>query len=369
MKQDNLNITATDLRGLLETGKDIFVLDVRPLNERSEWQIPGSVHLDAYQRLNDNDLTVMEGIDIPLNKKVITVCAAGRTSMMAAQELRNKGIEAYSLAGGMKAWSLAWNTARLEYPELGFEILQVRRTGKGCLSYILYSKGCAVIIDPSLNVEVYEQLLEDHDLKLKYVIETHTHADHLSRAHLLAEKFNAELLLPGHSKVAFDHRSVYDNDTITLQSLSIRAIYTPGHTYDSMSYLANDRLLFTGDTLFTDSIGRPDLKSSPEETKMKTSALFHSLRRILSLPENLIVLPGHTNKPVEFDNVVLQTTIAQAKDQISILKLDEDEFITMVLIKLPPTPENYMAIVASNIFGEPILDTALESGANRCSLN
>ena len=195
MEGNGLTVNADELRTWLEEKEPVVVLDVRPKEQREEWKIPGSIYVDAYQRLKANDPTVLDEISIPGNTKVVTVCAAGRTSKIAARELRKKGIEAYSLEGGMKAWSMAWNKAELKLEDV--QLIQVRRTGKGCLSYIIASKGLALIIDPSLPIDDYEKILKEKNLQLKYILETHIHADHLSRAKLLAEKYNAELFLPG----------------------------------------------------------------------------------------------------------------------------------------------------------------------------
>ena len=122
MDNKDLTVSTDELRTMLENKERVVVLDVRPKEQREEWKIPGSIYIDAYKRLNANDPTVLDEVEIPANTKVVTVCAAGRTSQMAANELRKKGIEAYSLKDGMKGWSLAWNIAYRQFD--GFEIWQ-----------------------------------------------------------------------------------------------------------------------------------------------------------------------------------------------------------------------------------------------------
>ena len=117
------------LRSLLEQMTAVTVLDVRPTEERAEWFIPGSVHVDAYEALRAGDTSALAELELPKGVPVVTVCAKGRTSAIATRALRDRGIEAYSLAGGMKAWSLAWNTADLSAQNAS--LMQVRRTGKG----------------------------------------------------------------------------------------------------------------------------------------------------------------------------------------------------------------------------------------------
>src|ERR1051326_7958513 len=101
------------LRTWLEEGRPVTILDVRPAAERAEWAIPGSLHVDAYDALNAHDPAALAAIDVPSDQPVVTVCAAGKTSQIAAEQLAARGVEVMSLEGGMKAWSLAWNTAEV----------------------------------------------------------------------------------------------------------------------------------------------------------------------------------------------------------------------------------------------------------------
>jgi len=116
---------------MLERGERVTVVDVRKGEDHAEWSIPGSVHVDAYDALNAGDERAMEGLDLPEGTPVVTVCGRGRSSAVAADQLRRRGHEAFSLEGGMKAWSLAWNTADVPLPGTRAEVMQVRRTGKG----------------------------------------------------------------------------------------------------------------------------------------------------------------------------------------------------------------------------------------------
>jgi glyoxylase-like metal-dependent hydrolase (beta-lactamase superfamily II)/rhodanese-related sulfurtransferase len=368
MENQHLSITAGQLRDWLEINKNVVILDVRPIEQRQEWYIPGSIHVDAYQSLNANDPTVLDEISIPQNVPVVTVCGAGRTSTIAAKELRKKGVEAFSLEGGMKAWSTAWNTATFSFG--AFEVIQFRRTGKGCLSYMLISDREAIVIDASLPVEVYEKILSEQRLSLKFTIDTHIHADHISRSKQLAEKLNVPFYLPLQDKVIFNYKPIIENAKLTAGDVSITAIHTPGHTLESTCYLVDDKILFTGDTLFIDGIGRPDLKASTAETKHKASLLYNSLQRLMAMNANIIVLPGHTNKPVDFNKVPIQASLGTIKKNVTMLRLGEDEFVRALLERIPPTPTNYLSIVEKNISGEFAgINTAdLEAGANRCSI-
>jgi glyoxylase-like metal-dependent hydrolase (beta-lactamase superfamily II) len=362
-------IDAGKLREWLDTGEPVFVLDVRPSAQREEWKIPGSYYIDAYKQLNEGDESILNEIKVPEHAKVITVCAAGRTSLLASDALRKKGMEAYSLEGGMKAWSKAWNTAEKKFKN--FDVLQVRRTGKGCLSYIISSNGEAVIIDASLPVEIYVNLLSEQGLRLKYVIETHIHADHLSRSKDIAEYFRVPLYLPVRNRVEFMHKKILSDSIFPIGSITLKTISTPGHTRESVSFYIENSILFTGDTLFTNGVGRPDLKASEEESRAKAVQLYQSLKKIMLLPDDVLILPAHTNKPVEFDHEMIFTSIGRVKKDIPLLQLAENNFVNMVLQKIPPTPANYLSIVGKNISGHFSEAEAneLEAGANRCAVS
>ncbi len=116
---------------MLERGERVTVVDVRKEEDHAEWSIPGSVHVDAYDALNSGDDGAMEGMELPEGALVVTVCGRGRSSAVAAEQLRGQGYEALSLEGGMKAWSLVWNTAEVPLPGVSAEVMQMRRTGKG----------------------------------------------------------------------------------------------------------------------------------------------------------------------------------------------------------------------------------------------
>ena len=362
-------IDTNTLRTWLETGKEVSILDVRPIQEKTEWFIPGSIYINAYDKLKAKSPDALHGLHLDRTIPVVTVCASGKTSLIAAGMLTEDGFQAFSLQGGMKGWSLSWNTAKLSFPAL--EIIQFRRTGKGCLSYIISSSNEAIVVDASLPIEAYEDVLRKYKLKLKHVIETHIHADHLSRSKQLAETNNVTLHLPVPNKVAFDFIPVNEATVFQIGNIKIKAIQTPGHTLESLCYLVNDKVLLTGDTLFINGVGRPDLKANNEEATQKTRMLYQSLHKLLALDENIIVLPAHSSKPVDFDNNPVQATIGSIRQNVSMLKLSEEEFINTVLQRIPPTPENYLAIVEKNINGDfsDINPVDLEAGANRCAIN
>jgi glyoxylase-like metal-dependent hydrolase (beta-lactamase superfamily II)/rhodanese-related sulfurtransferase len=362
------SIDAESLRDMLERGEPVTVLDVRPEDQRVEWQIPGSVHFDAYEALKAKDPSAMEEADLPRSLPVVTVCGAGNASVIAAEQLRSRGFEAYSLEGGMKAWSVAWNAAEVSVPDTEVRIVQLRRTGKGCLSYLIGSDGEAAVVDAALAPEVYRSLADSQGWKVTRVLDTHVHADHLSRSKKLAELAGATLYLPEEAPVSYPYSSIEDGRAIEIGRSRLEAIRTPGHTRESTCYLLDGRVLFTGDTLFLSGVGRPDLEATPEQAKEKARALYRSLLRLLDLPSETIVLPGHTDGPVSFDGEPISADLAQVRRNVALLHEDEEAFVKKVAGRASPTPTNHERIVGFNRSGEtPEEDpTELEAGANRC---
>ena len=158
----------------------------------------------------------------------------------------------------MKAWSLAWNTAVVPLEDRSARVIQVRRTGKGCLSYLIGAGEEAFVIDASLDPHIYLDLARSHEWQITSVFDTHIHADHLSRSRQLAQMSGAKLFLPDQQRVSFPFTAMRDGDTLAIPHLMLTALRTPGHTPESTSYLLNNAILLTGDTLFPTSIGRPE---------------------------------------------------------------------------------------------------------------
>ena len=364
-------IEVDELRAMLEAREPVTVLDGRAAEDRAEWVIPGSVHVDAYAALQAGDPTALADVAMPRDAPVVTVCGAGKVSLVAMEQLQARGYDARSLAGGMKAWSLAWNTGEVPVPGSRATVIQVRRTGKGCLSYLVGSDDQAVVIDAALEPRVYTALAAERGWTITRVLDTHVHADHLSRSRQLAEMTGATLSLPEQDRVSYPFDPVRDGDALRVGGARLVALRSPGHTPESTSYLLEGRALFSGDTLFLAGVGRPDLEASAEEARVRARLLHASLRRLTALPAETIVLPGHTSEPVPFDGQPITATLGEVVDRVRALHLPEDEFVEAILGRIPPTPPNHARIVALNEAGElPEGDpTDLEAGANRCAVS
>lgn len=367
MEEDS--ITVVTLQEKLNKKEPVFIIDVRPLDQRQEWRIAESTHVDAYKQLNAGDETAFDLVEVPPNSSVVTVCAAGRTSLLAAELLRRKGIPAHSLAGGMKAWNYAWNLAEFSLPT-GVKIIQVRRPAKGVLSYLVGSQNDAIVIDASLNPEIYVNIAWQNGWTIKYALDTHIHADYVSRTRDLAKASGTKHGLIDKANVDFEFMPLSDGETIQFGSMGLQVMHTPGHTWESTTFRIDDYAIFTGDTLFIDSVGRPDLKAERPEAIKRAKALFHSLKKLLSLNSSILVLPAHTSNTVSFDGKLVGESISNVRQKVNLVNMTESEFVEYALSKIPPAPPNYVTIAGLNkkgsYDGQELAE--LEAGGNHCAI-
>lgn len=215
---------------------------------------------------------------------------------------------------------------------------------------------------------MYVWLAEGRGWRIAHVLDTHVHADHLSRSRRLAELVGATLHMPEEAPVSYPFSPLEDGDALGVGSATLEAVTTPGHTPESTSYLLDGRALFSGDTLFLSAVGRPDLDTTPEGSRERARDLYRSLRRLLALGPKTLVLPGHTGEPVAFDGEPVCAPISEVRDNVRVLR--EDAFVEEIAGRDSPTPSHFERIVELNRAGEaPEGDvTELEAGANRCAV-
>jgi hydroxyacylglutathione hydrolase len=223
----------------------------------------------------------------------------------------------------------------------------------GCLahaSYLIGSDGEAAIVDPQRDVDQYIKEAEANDLKIKYVIETHLHADFVSGHRELAARTGAEIVFSEKAEATFAHRAVREDDEITIGRVVLRFIETPGHTPESVSVLIIDteksnepQKVLTGDTLFIGDVGRPDLAGGKGYTpQMMAGMMYESLhQKLLTLSDEVEVYPAHGAGSMCGRNMSKETssTIGEQKKVNYALKpMSKDEFIRMMTSELPAAP-------------------------------
>ncbi len=355
-------ITAAELASRLGTDDEPFLLDVREPHEVAEWAIPGVVNIP----LGDLDRRLAE---IPSDRPVVAVCASGNRSGVATAALAAAGLDVANLVGGMAAWSKVYDAAVVELD--GAQVVQVRRRAKGCLSYVVGAGDQAFVVDPSIDVDVYLQVAGQLGWEITRVFDTHLHADHLSGARDLADATGASLHLNPADTFEFAFEPLRDGDRFVLPGgaeLSVAALHTPGHTEGSTIFFIGDAVL-SGDTLFVDGVGRPDLAERAEEFARN---LHRSLRdRVLKLPDDVTVLPAHYGDGVPVrPGEPVAASLGSLRATVDPLGLDEEAFVAWAVARTTERPPNYVSIIGANMGrGQtpPALLQHLEAGPNRCS--
>ena len=366
-------MTPQDLRDRLEAGDAIAVMDIRESDEFADWHIHGSINVPMYNAIASGRHDVVNASigDVPKDKTVVAVCRMGNTSRVAAQVLGEMGYDAYSLVGGMRGWSSAWTEAKVPLKS-GKTLIQVRRNGKGCFSYIFGSNGECGVVDPSVNEKVYLQLAKREGFKITHVLETHVHADHISRARELAELADAALCLPTNDRVSFDYTKIDDGSKLDVGGFKVTVVATPGHTGESVCFDLDGEALLSGDTIFLEAIGRPDLEKGDEGAAEGARKLYASLHdKVLKLSGDMIVAPGHTSEPIGFDGKPLVDTLAAITPRVQLLKADKDSFVKQIVDGIGAKPPNFQMVIAINEGKSALgwLDPLeLEAGPNRCAV-
>jgi glyoxylase-like metal-dependent hydrolase (beta-lactamase superfamily II) len=359
------DLEAAELAARLGTANEPFVVDVREPDEFAAWSIPSAVNIPL------GELAVRAS-DVPEGREVVTVCASGSRSSAAAETLSRTGRRVANLAGGMAAWGMVYDAVTLELENV--VVVQVRRRGKGCLSYLVGASDEAFVVDPSADIGVHVRLADEHGWSISRVFDTHLHADHLSGARALCDATGASLHLNPADTFDFSYLPLNDGDRFELPdgvSFQVSAMHTPGHTRGSTVYVLADRVLLSGDTLFVESVGRPDLADRAQEF---AHDLYRSLHdKVLALPGETLVLPAHYG-----DEVVVRSdqpvgaTLGELRQALAPLSYDEDAFVSWATAHSVARPPNYIEIVEANM-GRTSLSLAslrqLEIGPNRCAVS
>ena len=253
----------------------------------------------------------------------------------------------------------------------------------GCLAqgaYYIESNGEVAIIDPLREVQDYIERAEKNKAKIRYIFETHFHADFVSGHLTLAEKTGGIIVFGPNAKTKFDSHIAFDGEVFKVGDITITAIHTPGHTMESTTYLLKDKngkdiAIFTGDTLFLGDVGRPDLAQKSNMSQEDLAAtLFDSLRtKIMPLADDITVYPAHGAGSACGKNLSKETvgTLGDQKQHNYALRQDmtKEEFIKEVTDGLLPPPAYFPLNVALNKEGYKSIDEVIKTGAKALSVN
>jgi glyoxylase-like metal-dependent hydrolase (beta-lactamase superfamily II)/rhodanese-related sulfurtransferase len=348
----------------LDQDRRLFLLDVREPDEFAAWHIPGAVNIPL------GELDSRRG-EIAAGRHVVAVCAVGTRATQGARELAATGTPAGVLIGGMAAWGHAYESVEADLT--GATVVQVRRRGKGCLSYVVGADESCVVIDPSIDVERYLDIARRHGFAITHVFDTHLHADHISGAREIAGRTGAELVLNPADPFTYDFTAITDGLRVPIGRrlhLEVAAVAAPGHTEGSTVYRLGDAAVFTGDTLFLESVGRPDLADQAESY---AHLLYRSLHDIvLPLSDDILVLPAHYGESVAVRYGELVTRpLGELRASLPALALSEADFVSWAVAHVTDRPPNYREIVRFNA-GTSDLGVGeladLELGPNNCAI-
>ncbi|WP_458187257.1 MBL fold metallo-hydrolase [Haladaptatus sp. NG-WS-4] len=372
-------ITAEELKEKVDAGDDVTILDVRMESDFEEWRIEGdsvtNINIPYFEFLADEpDEELFE--EVPEDEHVTVLCAKGGASEYVAGLLKERGFDVDHLESGMNGWASIY-----EYHELDTEsdatIAQYQRPSSGCLGYLVVSGGEAAVVDPlRAFTDTYVQDARALGADLKYAIDTHIHADHISGVRTLAEENGAEAVIPAAAEgrgVDYDieYTTVEDGEELSVGETSVEVIHTPGHTTGMTSYLVDD-VLFTGDGLFTESVARPDLEEGDEGAPEAAGMLYDTLQnKVLTLPDDTYVAPAHfSDAATPRDDGTYTATIGELVDTMGALSMERDEFVEFILSDMPPRPANYVDIIETNLGVKDADDDEafeLELGPNNCA--
>jgi glyoxylase-like metal-dependent hydrolase (beta-lactamase superfamily II) len=370
-------INALQLHEKMNSGKPIFILDVRNSDEYQDWKIEGtnveSINIPYFDFLEDNENNYK---DLPADKEIIVICAKGGGSLMVAEMLDEKGYKVSNLEKGMVEWSQFYAPETVVLAD-NMKLIQVNRLAKGCLSYMVISDGKALIVDPGRHTEEYLRIAEQENATIETIMDTHCHADHISGGPELAAKTGAAYYIASgemqDSEIPYEPLEKHEYVEVGAVNVKILAMPTPGHTPGSTSFLVNDQYLLSGDTIFVGGLGRPDLGGKAREW---AQSLYETVMTTISdLSDDILVLPSHFADVEEINaNGFVGAMLGEIRSNNDIMRTEDREQFTerVVAGSEYATPPNYEQIIGIN---RGVVDvsteeaTELEIGPNRCAVH
>jgi hydroxyacylglutathione hydrolase len=258
--------------------------------------------------------------------------------------------------------------------------MDIRQLYTGCLSeaaYFISSNGEAAVIDPLRDIDTYLQMAEEKKVKIKYIFETHFHADFVSGHVELSQKTGAPIIYGPGTNAGFKVHVAKDGEEFAVGNLKIKALHTPGHTLESTCYLLHNEegapyCLFTGDTLFVGDVGRPDLFSGNLSKEELAGMMYESLQnKVKPLADNIIVYPAHGPGSSCGKNLgpeTFSTIGAQKATNYALQEMTKEEFIKVVTTGLTAPPAYFPINARINKEGYKNLDAVFEHALKPLSI-
>ncbi|MBI1730732.1 MBL fold metallo-hydrolase [Candidatus Acetothermia bacterium] len=388
-------ITIDQLKEQLDEGQEFLFFDVRPREEHQRWKLEArgdQRELNVpYREMapqggqNDPIGTIQKYVksklsnELSQDREIITLCAQGISSEDVTQALVGLGFRAKTLIGGMSSWGLFYEFKPV-IESKALSLYQVSRPARGCLGYVVASGSKAIVIDPLRHTEPYLDFAQEKSLKIEAVLDTHGHADHISGGRALADAVGVHYFLHPYDAIhpidvlpaTIDFEYLRDGQELSVGDIRIEALHIPGHTLGNIAFRVNQKYLITGDSIFISSIARPDLGGRGD---LWAPIHYRSLTRLLALPDQILVLPGHFSKPAEANGdglyVASLGSLKATNEGLQIVRRGEKAFVEYILKNLPEFPPQYIEIKRVNAgLLKPDEDKAseLELGRNICAL-
>ncbi|HIQ36649.1 MAG TPA: MBL fold metallo-hydrolase [Desulfocapsa sulfexigens] len=366
---------AKDLFQWLTDKEDILVLDVRNQKDFSRFQVESPypfnmLNISYYDFMEIEDASVAK---VPKEHAVRIVCAKEGSAKYVGEILVKHGFEDVRyLTGGIKTWGNLLVPKALHEGE-DYSLYQFIRPGKASCGYGLCSGREMMIFDPSRNIDFYLDFAKSRDCKIIKTFETHLQADYIAGSRQIAEQTGADFF----GGIDFDgtkagHKPVSDNEVHTFSNggPEVKVLLTPGHTPGSLTFIVDNTYMISGDTVFIQSIGRPDLGGQVDQWAV---LLFNTIKQLAKLDDSLLVLPGHymdwneANKDLLF---CLSFKEVKKRNEEVFAITEENVFIRYIKDNMREQPPEYALIRLANANTEQYdidKQEELDLGKNECA--
>ncbi|MBU0947049.1 MAG: MBL fold metallo-hydrolase [Proteobacteria bacterium] len=367
---------AKDLFQWLTNKEDILVLDVRNNKDFSRFQVESPypfdmINVSYYDFMEIEEESVAK---VAQDRAIRIVCAKEGSAKYVGEILVKYGFaDVRYLSGGIKTWGNLL-VPKLLRREEDYSLYQFIRPGKASCSYGLCSEAEMMLFDPSRNIEFYFDFAKSQGCKIIKTFETHLQADYIAGSRMIAEKTGAEFWAnqSDFKAAKTNHKPLTDGEShrFSKGGPEVKVMFTPGHTPGSTTYLIDNKFMLSGDTIFIQSIGRPDLGGKAVEWAI---VLFDTLQKIKKLDDKLLILPGHYMDWSEAtEDLLFSLPIGQAKERNKeIYSISNVEgFIQFIQDNMRPQPPEYGTIRLANANLEQFeaeKQEELDLGKNECA--
>ncbi len=364
-------------------GEAFTLIDTRQAESFDGWHLPGAENIpfDPTEGFTARHRSAVA--EVADGDQVVVVCGKGLTSTPFGIHLDDVGFDDVTVVqGGMEAVSTVHENVEIT-DQTDIYIEQFQRRATGCLSYLIGdpTTGEAVVVDPTRQVDTLLAAAESAGFTITTVIDTHVHVDHLSGGAALASARDTPYFVGidiSSPTVTHPYAALQDGETLTVGTIPLTTMHTPGHTEAMATLVVGDEYVVTADTLHLDSVGRTELAFGEDDGTTGADLLYDSIHtQLFSLDDTRTVLPGHVSLTDDLQYETKSTgepicdTLGDIRTRLELLDQDRESFITAMTSDLPEKPDDYEQVIAINA-GKATVETEedaaeLETGPNSCA--